>query len=113
MPSVLTSFDYLLKEEGPAAIVIKQWLKPVGGDGIFPPTYSNPTGDGPFYNIDRIAETVTLGKKLEKWKKGQSLMDFERVEHGRERSICVIDSIPSQANRIEPAFARIADGKLV
>lgn len=82
--SDLAKFDYLLKDEGPAAIVLKQWLRPVGGDVVFPPTYANPSqkkGDPPVYNIDR----------------------FEDAKH----SVCVLDSIPSQANRIEPAFARL------
>jgi CRISPR-associated protein Csb1 len=90
MSDLLKKYDYLLKDTGPAAIVIKQWLKPVGGDVFFPPTYANPSqrrGDPPVYNIDR----------------------FEDAKH----STCVIDSIPSQANRIEPAIGRVInkDGK--
>ncbi len=84
-------FDFLLKDDGPAAIVVKQWLKPVGDPIIFPPTYANPSqkkGDPPVYNIDWFGPN-------------------------KEYSVCVIDSVPSQANRIEPAFATIADGKLV
>lgn len=80
------NYDDLLKEDGPAAIVLKQWLKPVGGSVIFPPTYANPSqrkGDPPVYNIDR----------------------FEDSKH----SVCVIDSIPSQANRIEPMLGRLVD----
>jgi CRISPR-associated protein Csb1 len=86
MSDVLNKYDYLLKETGPAAIVLKQWLKPVGGNVFFPPTYANPSqrkGDPPVYNIDR----------------------FENQNH----SVCVIDSIPSQANRIEPALGRVTD----
>lgn len=88
--SLLEKYDDLLKDTGPAAIVLKQWLKPVGSDVFFPPTYANPSqrkGDPPVYNIDR----------------------FEDAKH----SVCVIDSIPSQANRMEPAIGRVAnkDGK--
>jgi CRISPR-associated protein Csb1 len=88
--SLLEKYDDLLQDTGPAAIVLKQWLKPVGGEVFFPPTYANPSqrkGDPPVYNIDR----------------------FEGVKH----SVCVIDSIPSQANRIEPAIGRVTnkDGK--
>jgi CRISPR-associated protein Csb1 len=86
MSNLLNEYDYLLSETGPAAIVLKQWLKPVGGDVFFPPTYANPSqrkGDPPVYNIDR----------------------FENAKH----SVCVIDSIPSQANRIEPALGRVTD----
>ena len=48
---------------------------------------------------------TTLGKKFERFKKTHTFMDSEREEHGKLHSVCVIDSIPSQANRIEPAFA--------
>ena len=116
MSELLKAYDHLLKDTGPAAIVLKQWLKPVGNPIIFPPTYANPKeGDPPVYNIDRFGETTSLGKRFEKFKKTHTFMDSERVEHGRLRSVCVIDSIPSQANRIEPAFGRITndDGKPV
>jgi CRISPR-associated protein Csb1 len=117
MRDVLTRYDHLLKDDGPAAVVLKQWLKPVGGNIIFPPTYANPSqkkGDPSIYNIDRFGESSTLRKTFEKVGKVQAFMDAERTEHGKEHSVCTIDSIPSQANRIEPAFAdAIADGKLV
>lgn len=84
----LSTYDQLLEENGPAAVILEQWLKPVGGEVFYPPTYANPDQreKRPVYNIDRF---------------------------GEHDSVCVVDSIPSQANRIEPAFARIADGKLV
>jgi CRISPR-associated protein Csb1 len=110
MTSQLHVFDYLLKDTGPAAIVLKQWLKPVGDSIIFPPTYANPKEKEPaVYNIDRFGETTTLSRRFEKFKKTQTFMDSERVEHGHLHSVCVIDSIPSQANRIEPAFGRLVD----
>jgi CRISPR-associated protein Csb1 len=112
MPDLLKKYDDLLKDTGPAAIVIKQWLKPVGGDVFFPPTYANPSqrrGDPPVYNIDRFGEKVQLGKRFTKFEKSHSFMEDTRVEEGREHSICVIDSIPSQANRIEPAIGRVTD----
>jgi CRISPR-associated protein Csb1 len=110
-------FDYLLDESGPAAIVLKRWLKPVGGDIFFPPTYANPSqkkGDPAVYNIDRFGESSTLRRTFEKLGKIQAFIDAERTEHGKEHSVCIVDSIASQANRIEPAFARaINGGKLV
>lgn len=112
MSDQLKKYDDLLKETGPAAIVLKQWLKPVGGDVFFPPTYANPSqrkGDPPVYNIDRFAETVQLGKRFTKFEKSHMFMDETRVEQGCERSVCVVDSIPSQANRIEPAMGRVSD----
>ncbi len=117
MSEDLKSLDFLLKDDGPAAIVLKQWLRPVGGDIIFPPTYAAPSqkkGDPPVYNIDRFGESSILRKTFEKLGKVQTFMDGERTEQGREHSVCVLDSIPSQANRIEPAFADvIAEGQLV
>ena len=110
-------FDQLLRENGPAAVVLKQWLKPANGAIVFPPTYANPSqkkGDPPVYNIDRYGETASLRKTFEKVGKVQTFMEAERTEEGHEYSVCVIDSIPSQANRIEPAFGHdIADGQLV
>ncbi len=110
MSDSLNAYDHLLEDSGPAAIVLKQWLKPVGDPIIFPPTYANPKEkDPPVYNIDRFGETASLGKRFERFKKTHTFMDSERVEHGKLHSVCVIDSIPSQANRIEPAFARLVD----
>lgn len=59
---------------GPVALVLKQKLLPVEGEGavIFPPTYAD-IG----YNIDTLSD----GTK-----------------------VCTIDSVGSQANRIEPIF---------
>ena len=110
MSKQLIVFDDFLKDTGPAAIILKQWLKPVGDPIIFPPTYANPKEKDPaVYNIDRFGETTSLGKRFERFKKTHTFMDSERVEHGKLHSVCVIDSIPSQANRIEPAFARLVD----
>jgi CRISPR-associated protein Csb1 len=83
-------FDNLLTETGPAALVIRQILMPVEGKDavIFPPTYPSPTqkkDEPPIYNID--------GEK--------------------EQSVCLIDSVGSQANRIEPLFERPSLAALV
>jgi CRISPR-associated protein Csb1 len=110
MSHEVDSFDFLLVNTGPAAIVLKQWLKPVGDRVIFPPTYANPKeNDPPVYNIDHFGETSSLGKRFERFKKTHAYMTSERVEEGKIHSVCVVDSIPSQANRIEPAFARLVD----
>ena len=111
---LLNKFDKLLEDNGPAAIVLTQWLRPVGDAVIFPPSYANPSqrkGDPPVYNIDRFGETSTIGKKFERYKKSHIFVDVDRIEHGRQHSVCVIDSIPSQANRIEPALGRVVDQK--
>jgi len=79
--SKLTQFDSYLKDEGPAAIVLKQPLMPVEGeDGIlFPATYASGDGFEGGYNID----TDATG-----------------------RNVALIDSVGSQANRIEPIFGK-------
>lgn len=64
---------------GPVALVLKERLVPVEGpDGVvFPPTYAPVKGDDSRYNIDLLGD----GTKL-----------------------AVIDSVGSQANRLEPVF---------
>jgi len=85
--NVLKQFDDWLKNDSSvAALVMRQWLKPVEevafGDGeksvIFPPTYATGDNESP-YNIDRFADGT---------------------------SVCQIDSVGSQANRMEPIFKR-------
>ncbi len=84
MPDIKSDhYDKWLGDDGPVALVIRQHLVPAAqpDDIIFPPSYANPSekeGDPPVYNID--------GEGAD--------------------SVCVIDSIPSQANRLEPTFAR-------
>jgi CRISPR-associated protein Csb1 len=72
---------------GPVALVLKQKLIPVEGEGavIFPPTYAMGEGKPP-YNIDELSD----GTK-----------------------VCTIDSVGAQANRIEPIFKREPWSKLV
>ena len=77
----LNQFDDWLKDESDvAALVFQQWLKPVEGNGaiIFPPTYPIEANKGG-YNIDRFEDGY---------------------------SVCQIDSVGSQANRMEPIFKR-------
>src|SRR6266480_1550594 len=70
----------LLDMNGPAAIVLEEWLRPAEGNGsvIFPPSYAGERPGEGTYNIDD-----TPGGKT-----------------------AIIDSIPSQANRIEPLFRK-------
>jgi CRISPR-associated protein Csb1 len=81
--SELTKYDQYLSEDGPAALVIREYLMPVeGADGVlFPSTYAE-IG----YNID----TDPTG-----------------------RTVCLVDSVGSQANRIEPIFKGEKYKKLV
>jgi len=83
-------FDELLKDDGPAAVVLKRRLKPVEGDDawIFPPTFAqsesvedDEDSRGGSYQIDPLPDDP-------------------------RRNVCLIDSVGSQANRIEPIFKR-------
>jgi CRISPR-associated protein Csb1 len=79
--SDLSRFDGYLSDDGPAALVIREHLMPVEGpDGVlFPATFA--TGDNfpGGYNIDGDPNGT---------------------------NVCLIDSVGSQANRIEPLFAK-------
>lgn len=77
----LTNFDTWLTDDGPAALVIREHLMPVEGhDGVvFPATFAAGDNFSGGYNIDGEPN----GKNL-----------------------CLIDTVGSQANRIEPMFAK-------
>ncbi len=77
--SDLTKYDHYLGDDGPAALVIREHLMPVEGvDGvIFPATFASGDGFEGGYNIDVDASG---------------------------RSVALIDTVGSQANRIEPLF---------
>lgn len=82
MNELLTKFDAWLQPNGPAALVIREHLMPVEGDDgvVFPATFAAAEDKSKFaggYNIDA---------------------------HGDGRNVCLIDSVGSQANRIEPMF---------
>lgn len=81
MSIILESFDDWLKDDGPAALVLREHLAPVEGpDGVlFPATFAAGDGFPGGYNIDQYPDG---------------------------RNVCLIDSIGSQANRIEPLFTR-------
>lgn len=80
MSNDITRFDKYLASGGPAALVIREHLVPVeGADGVlFPPTFAAGDGFPGGYNIDGDP-------------KGENIV--------------LIDSVGSQANRIEPMFA--------
>ena len=70
------TIDSWLDPKGPVALVLKQHLEPVEGAGavFFPPTYADLPGN---YNIDTLSD----GTK-----------------------VVTVDSVGSQANRMEPVF---------
>jgi CRISPR-associated protein Csb1 len=84
MKDTLKQFDAWLSDEGPAALVIRESLVPVEGpDGVvFPATFAAAEDKTKFaggYNID---------------------------DHSDGKNVCLIDSVGSQANRIEPMFSQ-------
>ena len=81
MTSLRSHIASWLSKTGPVALVLKQELVPVEGEGtpFFPPTYAS--GEKVPYNIDVLSD----GTK-----------------------VVTVDSVGSQANRMEPLFGRAA-----
>ena len=88
MSDPLPRFDAWLQDDGPAALVLREQLEPVEGeDGvIFPPTFAAGDGFKGGYNIDEFPDG---------------------------NNVCILDTVGSQANRIEPLFASEALKSLV
>src|ERR1700677_2506788 len=86
--SDLTKFDKWIKDGGPAALVIRAPLEPVeGADGVFfPATYAAQMG------ADRDKEKFQGGYNIDVFPDGTN--------------VCLVDSVGSQANRIEPIFTQ-------
>lgn len=102
-----TDYDTWLGDDGPAALVIRQPLVPVEGpDGVFfPATFAAGDGFPGGYNIDVFpsdsdAAQVARGLGYTKSYK-PSIAQFPSA-----RNVCLVDSVGSQANRIEPLFAK-------
>ena len=78
----LNRFDVWFHDDGPAALVLRESLQPASRDAsaIFPPTYAPEQGAA-----SKKSEYV-----IDQLKDGQS--------------ICQIDSVGSQGNRMEPLF---------
>lgn len=81
MSDVPTKYDTWLQGSGPAALVIREYLMPVEGyDGVvFPSTFAAGDGFPGGYNIDTFSDGT---------------------------NVCLLDSVGSQANRIEPLFTK-------
>jgi CRISPR-associated protein Csb1 len=82
----VSTYDAWIVEGGPAAVVMTQQLVPVEGrDGVFfPATYAAQQG---------------ADKDKEKFQGGYNIDEFPD-----NTNVCLIDSVGSQANRIEPLF---------
>ncbi|MCP9465653.1 MAG: type I-U CRISPR-associated RAMP protein Csb1/Cas7u [Nitrospira sp.] len=88
MSNGLEKYDEWLKDTGPAALVIREYLMPVEGHNgvVFPATFAAGDGFPGGYNIDTFPDGT---------------------------NVCLIDSVGSQANRIEPLFAKDSYAGLV
>lgn len=77
----------MLAEDGPAALVCRQWLMPAEGHDavIFPPTFAAPEGGGKAgYNIDALGDP----------------------DDPKTQRVAIIDTVGAQANRMEPLFKK-------
>jgi CRISPR-associated protein Csb1 len=89
--SYIAVADWLQQRDQPVAITLTEILEPAGGPGtvIFPPTYARNGGDHP-YAISVLRS---------------DLAPEAAAAQGLEANICDLDTVGSQANRMEPAFA--------
>jgi CRISPR-associated protein Csb1 len=81
MSESLSRFDVWIAESGPSAWILKEYLEPAAGPGdvIFPPTFAPPE-DAKDAHASYIIDDKS-GKR-----------------------VCLLDSVGSQANRMEPLF---------
>jgi CRISPR-associated protein Csb1 len=83
------AYDALLSDDGPAAIIFSRRLIPVEGKDawIFPPTFARSESEDD---------------------EGESKGDYQisALPDDPRRNVCEIDSVGSQANRMEPIFKR-------
>src|SRR5579871_114492 len=93
--SELTKFDKYFEDNGPAALVVREHLIPVeGADGIFfPATYAAQQG------ADRDKTKFQGGYNIDVFPDGSNVV--------------LVDSVGSQANRIEPLFTKEGYSDLV
>lgn len=108
--SALTQYDSWLSDGGPAALVIREHLMPVEGpDGVlFPAGFAPEEGadrdKSKFqggYNIDNFAGEFSA--KISYRQPGDRKLETD-FRHERSANVCLVDSVGSQANRIEPLF---------
>lgn len=107
----LTRYDAWISDGGPAALVVRELLESVEGpDGvIFPATFAPEQGGSPDrfrggYNIDVFPDESTVGEAVAAMIKDGRLKPTCEL-FPTSPNVCLIDSVGSQANRIEPIFA--------
>jgi CRISPR-associated protein Csb1 len=114
--SKLTDYDKWLEDDGPAALVIREYLVPVEGpEGVFfPATFAAGDGFPGGYNIDVFPSdadvgAVALAANLAYAKDRDKSDKYTRPtieQFPTAKNVCLVDSVGSQANRIEPLFAK-------
>ena len=102
-----TDYDTWLADDGPAALVIREHLTPVeGADGVFfPATFAAGDGFPGGYNIDVFpsdADAAQVARGLGYTKNYKPTIE----QFPTAKNVCLVDSVGSQANRIEPLFAK-------
>src|SRR5947209_11436779 len=108
--SEVTRFDAWLKDDGPAALVLREHLVPVEGpDGVlFPATFAaaeDKTKFGGGYNIDVFPDDKEIGAAAAAMINDGKLKPTIDL-FPNSKNVCLVDSVGSQANRIEPIFAK-------
>lgn len=96
----IESVDWLAEADLPVAITLTEVLEPSEGDDaiVFPPTFAvSKTAPHP-YQIDVLNEKIT---------------PQEAAKTGLEANNCLIDSVGSQANRMESVFKQSPLSELV
>jgi CRISPR-associated protein Csb1 len=91
--SLIAVTDWLQQRDQPVSITLTETLEPSGGPGtvIFPPTYAREPGKIPHpYAISTLRD---------------DLAPEAAAAQGCEANICDLDTVGSQANRMEPGFA--------
>ncbi len=104
--SYIAVTDWLQQRDQPVAITLTEILEPSGGPGtvIFPPTYARGERERAKPGMDHPYAISMLRSDL---------APEAAAAQGLEANICDLDSVGSQANRMEPAFAEAPLSSLV
>lgn len=96
---LIRTTDWLTENEMPVALVLTETLEPaLGTDAeIFPPTYARDASMKYPYNIDELRSDISA----------------PAAEDGEIVNTCLIDSIGSQANRMETCFTKSPLNRIV
>src|SRR5947207_2071568 len=104
MNDTLTRYDSWLDDSGPAALVIREHLQPVeGADGVvFPATFAAADSDEGTTREQILVAARVEDKRAELTWKRQQFKGGYNIDYFQDgQTVCLIDSVGSQANRIE------------